>query len=197
MKGEARRTGRRGWWAQPPSGPSPLCAQMPRGQPAPPRRPKWAPWVGKPPSPEPHGPSRGWGGSAGRPRGVKTAEEAAPSSLSLRPRRSHPAPAAPEPLPGVQGAGPPRTSGNENPGQAAGRAGRPVPSSLSLAFRGGRCTHLRSCRPSERRERRREPGPPSAGGTSASGATKKGRAYLFVQRRLHLAASLISGCGLR
>lgn len=46
-------------------------------------------------------------------------------------------------------------------------------------------------------ERPRELDPPSAGGTWARGTARRGRAYKFVQRRLHLAASLISGCGLR
>lgn len=46
-------------------------------------------------------------------------------------------------------------------------------------------------------KRPRELDPPSAGGTWARGTARRGRAYKFVQRRLHLAASLISGCGLR
>ena len=104
---------------------------------------------------------------------------------------AHRAPASPE-LWGMQARG----KGPVRAGRPV-RASRPQPGEGSPASRGGRGTHLPSGKSLESSKRPREPGPPSAGGTSAPRTTKTGRTYLFVQRRLHLAASLISGCGLR
>lgn len=164
-------------------------------------------------------------GGSGVPSGTRIPQSRASAAAAARPeapahtRRSVALPAAPALGPGAQGPSArrpphgrscahrapasPELWGMQARGKGAVRAGRPVrasrpqPGEGSPASRGGRGTHLPSGKSLESSKRPREPGPPSAGGTSAPRTTKTGRTYLFVQRRLHLAASLISGCGLR
>lgn len=97
---------------------------------------------------------------------------------------------------------PPRSRGPELRGRKTRMKGGQSP---RLGLSQGRLANLQgwpghppaSRKPLERSERPREPGPPSAGGTWAPGTARRGCACMFVQRRLHLATSLISGCGLR
>lgn len=198
VQGEvAQRTGRRGSGRSTASGPCPYCAPSQRGH-----RPRLP-------------------GGSRVPSGTRTPQPCASAAAAAGPEapahtlRSVALPAAPALGPGAQGPSAPRPPhgrpcahspklwGMKTRGNGALRAGRPVrasrppPREGSPASRGGRGTHLPSGKSLESSERPREPGPPSAGGTSAPATTKRGRAYLFVQRRLHLAASLISGCGLR
>lgn len=89
----------------------------------------------------------------------------------------------------------PPASGSANP-----REGRPFPSSRPQSGEVSQpagVARAPTCEQEASGVRPLEPDPPSLGGTWAPGTAGRSCAYMFVQRRLHLAASLISGCGLR
>lgn len=139
-------------------------------------------------TPRPHlaGPS-----GAGTPQ---SAGRRAPTHADVGPAQSSPSSQSRHSGPSAGSLRPP-TSGSENP-----RGGRPFPSSRPQSGEVSQpagVARAPTCEQEDSGVRPREPDPPSLGGTWAPGTAGRSRAYMFVQRRLHLAASLISGCGLR
>lgn len=154
------------------SSPSARRAQSGSGHEAPPRRPEW----GRNP------PARWDAGADTHTLPEEGPAQSSPSSQSLHSGLS------------ARSLQPP-ASGSANP-----REGRPFPSSRPQSGEVSQpagVARAPTCEQEASGVRPLEPDPPSLGGTWAPGTAGRSCAYMFVQRRLHLAPSLISGCGLR